>query len=305
MFVLWISDLDSPSYFVASAAVDLGFFKREGVDVELVHDDSAREGMRDGRVHFAAGSTFSPTGVFPAWKGLKILCALAQYSYWFLAVRADLDVKRGDMNALKGLRISASDGFPAIGLQHLLEEAGLDLARDNIRILPPPKSSGSGYRGRRGADAITQNFADAFWGNGMRVAVAEQLGVAKVHLDLRRGDGPPGARYYNFPMLATTDKLIAEHPDVAAAAVRAIVNTQKALIADPSLATQVGERLFPGEEASLIAPLIARDAPFYDARIAPEAVDGVVKLGLRQKLLKVPITYNDLIATQFSGLWNM
>jgi|LNFM01.1.fsa_nt_gb hypothetical protein len=28
MFVLWISDLDSPSYFVLSAAVDLGFFAR-------------------------------------------------------------------------------------------------------------------------------------------------------------------------------------------------------------------------------------------------------------------------------------
>lgn len=304
MFVLWISDLDSPSYFVASAAVDLGFFKHEGVDMTLVHDDASREGLRDGRVHFAAGSTFSPTGVCPAWKGLKILCALAQYSYWFLAVRADLDVRRGDMNGVKGLRISASDGFPMAGLAHLLQEAGLDLARDNIQLLPPPKANGSSHhRGRRGADAITQNYADAFWGNGMRVAVAEKLGVAKVHLDLRRGDGPPGARYYNFPMLATTDKLIAEHPDVAAAAVRAIVKTQKALKADPSLATQVGEHLFPGEEAPLIAPLIARDAPFYDARITQEAVDGVMKLGLRQKQLTAPVAYDDLVATQFSGLW--
>jgi len=27
-----------------------------------------------------------------AWNGAKLLCALAQYSYWFLAVRADLHV---------------------------------------------------------------------------------------------------------------------------------------------------------------------------------------------------------------------
>jgi NitT/TauT family transport system substrate-binding protein len=217
-------------------------------------------------------------------------------------VRADLDVARGDLNALKGLRIFASEGFPTIGLRHLLDEAGIDLERDNIQLLPPPKSAaGSDYRGRRGADAITQNFADAFWGNGMRVAVAEKLGVAKIHLDLRRGDGTPGARYYNFPILATTDELIREQPDVAAAAVRAIVKTQQALKADPSLARQVGDHLFPAEEA----PLIARDAPFYDARVTPEAVDGVVKLGLRQKRLSAPVCYEDLVATQFSGLWKI
>jgi ABC-type nitrate/sulfonate/bicarbonate transport system substrate-binding protein len=305
MYVLWLSDLDSPSYFVASAAVDLGFFEREGVDIKLAHGDGGPQDMREGRVHFSAGSAFSPTGAFPAWKGLKILCALAQYSYWFLAVRADMDVTKGDLSALKGLRVSASDGFPTYGFEHLLDQAGLDVERDNIRILPPPPKSTDShdYRGRRGADAITQDYADAFWGNGMRLAVAEKLGVAKIHLDLRRGDGPPGARHYNFPMLATTDQLIAEHPEVAAAAVRAIVKTQKALKADPSLATQVGEHLFPAEEAALIAPLIARDAPFYDAAITQEAVDGVMKLGVRRKMLTAPIPYDELVATQFSHLW--
>ncbi len=46
---------------------------------------------------------------------------------------------------------------------------------------------------------------------------------------------------------------------------RAIVKTQKALKADPSLSTAIAERLFPPEEVPLIAGLIARDAPFYDA----------------------------------------
>jgi NitT/TauT family transport system substrate-binding protein len=304
MFVLWIADLDSPSYFVASAAVDLGFFRQEGVDVSLVHGETGPRDMREGRVHFAAGSTYSPTSAFPAWKGLKLLCALSQYSYWFLAVRADLNVKRGDLNALKGLRISASNGFPTIGLRHLIQDAGLDLERDNITLLPPPKPSNEhDYRGRRGVDAIRRDGADGYWGNGMRVAVGEKLGVAKVQLDLRRGDGPPGARFYNFPMLATTDELIRDHPDVAAAAVRAIVKTQKALQADSSLATQVGNHLFPAEEAPLIAPLIERDAPFYDATITQEAVAGVVNVGIRQKLLSTPVSYNELVATQFSGLW--
>ena len=203
---------------------------------------------------------------FPAWKGVKLLCALSQYSYWFLAVRADLDVKRGDVDAVKGLRISASTPWPEMGLRYLLAESGIDPERDNVRIMPPPPTDkDQHWKGYAGIDALRQGIADGYWGNGMRVALGEKLGIAKLHLDLRRGDGPPGARWHNFAALTTTDRLIEEHPDVAAGAVRAIVKTQKALKADASLATPIAERLFPPEEVPLIADLIKRDAPFYDA----------------------------------------
>jgi ABC-type nitrate/sulfonate/bicarbonate transport system substrate-binding protein len=125
-----------------------------------------------------------------------------------------------------------------------------------------------------------------------------------VHLDLRRGDGPPGARFYNFSALTTTERLIEQHPDVAAGAMRAIVKAQKALRADPSRATAIGERLFAPEAASLIAGLIARDAPFYDATIAPEAVDGINTFAMANGLLAEPIAYDRLVATQFRDLWS-
>ncbi len=35
MLRLMVADVDSPSYFVATAAVELGFFKEEGIDIEL------------------------------------------------------------------------------------------------------------------------------------------------------------------------------------------------------------------------------------------------------------------------------
>lgn len=304
MFRLWVSDLDSPSYFVASAAAVLGYFKKEGIDVELVHDtDKGPELMRQGKLSFVAGSAFVANGAFPAWKGLKILCALSQYSYWFLAVRADLNPRKGDVEAIKGLRISASKAFPGVGLRHFLDEAGLDLQRDNIKIVPPPPSANPHERGRSGVDAITQNLADAYWGNGMRVALGEDLGVAKLHIDLRRGDGPTGARFFNFPAFATTDELVQQQPEVAAGAIRAIVNTQRALKANPALATQVGEELLPRHEASLIGGLIERDAPFYAAHISQQAVDGLMQLGLRQGLLSEEVAYNDLVAAQFRDLW--
>jgi NitT/TauT family transport system substrate-binding protein len=54
----------------------------------------------------------------------------------------------------------------------------------------------------------------------------------------------------------------------------------------------------------LIAGLIARDAPFYDAAISPEAVEGLSKFALASGLTPEPVAYEQLVATQFRNLWN-
>jgi NitT/TauT family transport system substrate-binding protein len=308
MFRMAVADLDSPSYFVATAAVELGFFKAQGIDIELERVFGGKAGperLRDGSLHFFAGPAYAVTRAFPGWKGAKLICALSQYSYWFMGIRADLDVKRGSLDALRGLRISSSMESPILGLQYLLAQSGIELERDGVQIVPAPtRHNAEQWRGRCGADAITQGIADAFWGNGMRIAVAAKLGVAKLHLDLRRGDGPPGARWYNFAALTVNERLVREQPEVAAGAVRAIVKAQKALQADPLLATSIGERLFPPEEASLIAELIARDAPFYDAKIVPEAIEGLSRFAMANGLTSEAVTYDQLVAAEFRHLWS-
>lgn len=307
MFRLLVADLDSPSYFVATAAAELGCFAQEGIEIELVRDYGAEKGpalLRDGAIHFLGGPAYIASQEFPNCKGAKLICALSQYSYWFLAVRADLDIKRGDMSRLKGLRISASQPWPELGLRYLLADAGIDLDRDNVRIVPPPRSVDSRWKGRAGIEAIKQSIADAYWGNGMRAALGEREGVAKLHLDLRRGDGPPRARWYNFPALTVTETLIDEQPEVIAGAVRAIVKAQKALKADPALSTAIADRLFHPEEVPLIAELIARDTPFYDAHISPEAVEGLNKFAHGIGLISEPIPYERLVASEFSRFWD-
>jgi ABC-type nitrate/sulfonate/bicarbonate transport system substrate-binding protein len=306
MFKLLVADLDSPSYFVATAAVELGFFKQEGIEIECIYGaKNGPERLRDGTLHFFGGPAYAAIRAFPGWNGAKLLCALAQYSYWFMGVRADLDIKQGDVHAVKGLRISSSTAWPGVGLRHMLADAGIDLERDNVRIVASPSSGrDQELRGGDGVLAIEQNIADGFWGNGMKLAVAERAGVAKLQLDLRRGDGPPGARWYNFAAFTTTERLIKERPDVAAGAVRAIVKTQKALKAEPALAAEVGKRLFPPEEAALITGLIERDAPFYDATISQEAVDGLNRFSQAAALLGEPVPYDRIVATQFKHLWN-
>src|SRR5215472_17627036 len=101
---LAVPDLVSNSYFPAAAAVALGFFADEGLDVtlELVFPvDRAYREMRDGNIDFVGGSAHSALAAFPEWQGVKLLCAQAQGMYWFLVMHADLGAKRGEVEAVK------------------------------------------------------------------------------------------------------------------------------------------------------------------------------------------------------------
>ena len=94
-------------------------------------------------------------------------------------------------------------------------------------------------------------------------------GIGTVVLDVRRGDGPKACFNYTMSSIAAADRLITRSPDAAAAAVRAIVSTHAALRENVALATDIGRKLFPASEAELIADLIRRDLPYYDASISP------------------------------------
>jgi len=65
-----------------------------------------------------------------------------------------------------------------------------------------------------------------------------------------------------------------------------------------------GAYILRPEEVPLIAGLIARDAPFYDAAISPEAVEGLSKFAMASGLTTEPVAYKQLVATQFREFWN-
>ena len=56
--------------------------------------------------------------------------------------------------------------------------------------------------------------------------------------------------------------------------------------------------------APLIAELIRRDTPFYQARITREAVDGLNEFATGIGLINEAVPYDRLVATQFKDLWN-
>jgi NitT/TauT family transport system substrate-binding protein len=231
---LAVPDLISNSYFPAVAAVELGFFRAEGLEValELVFPvDRAYRELRDGNIDFVGGSAHSALAAFPEWAGVKLLCAQAQGMYWFLVMRADLAAGRGDVEVVKGRTIGAAP-WVEMGLRRLLIEAGIDPQRDRVTIAPVPGTAGDGVVnfGVTAAKALEDGLIDGFWANGMGAEVAVRRGVGTVVLDVRRGDGPPGCFNYTMSALAATDRLIEHSPELAAAAVRALVKTQAALV---------------------------------------------------------------------------
>jgi ABC-type nitrate/sulfonate/bicarbonate transport system substrate-binding protein len=103
--------------------------------------------------------------------------------------------------------------------------------------------------------------------------------------------------------VAATERLIDGSPDVAAAAVRAIVNTHKALRDNVALAAEVGRKLFPPSEAVLIEELIRRDLPFYDATISRTFVAGMNQFTRDMGILRGDVPYEQVVATQLAPLW--
>jgi len=305
---LAIPDLISNSYFPAIAAVELGFFKREGLDVALelvVPVENALAAMRDGSLAFIGCSAHLLVAGFPEWRGVKLLCAQAQGMYWFLVMRTDLGARRGDLEVVKGSSIGAAH-WVGMGLRRLLAAAGIDADRDNVKIAPIPGAHGAGINfGVTAAKALEDGKVDGFWANGMGAELAVRRGVGTIVLDARRGDGPKGAFDYTMPAVAATDALIARSPETAAAAVRAIVSAQQALKNDVTLAFEVGRKLFPAHEAGLIVDLIRRDLPYYDASISPAFVASMTQFSRDSGILKGHPRYEDVVATQFADLWTV
>ena len=297
-----IPDLISNSYFPAVAAVELGFLAQQGLDatIELIFPVSkAYAALREGTVDCVAGSAHSALSAFPEWRGVKLLCAQAQGMYWFLVMRSELNPARGDISIVKGRKIGAAP-WVDLGLRRLLIAAGIHEKRDHVTIAPVPNTGQSSVNfGLMAAKALQDGAIDGFWANGMGAAVAVESGAGKIVLDVRRGDGPKECFNYTMASIAVTDTFLAKRSEDARKIIGAIDATHEALNKDVVLAEKVGRKVFPLNEAKLIAALIERDLPFYSSAISLDFVSGMNAFARDVGILQGTPSYQDVVAQKF------
>src|SRR5437762_13282050 len=108
--------------------------------------------------------------------------------YWFLVLRKDINARRGDLSAVKGLRIGAAPG-PVDGLKRMLQRAGIDPARD-VSIGPVPGAAGEkAFFGLMAAQALEDGKIGGVWANGMGAEVAARISIRTLVLDARPDGG--------------------------------------------------------------------------------------------------------------------
>jgi ABC-type nitrate/sulfonate/bicarbonate transport system substrate-binding protein len=305
--VVAIPDIISNSYFPAIAAVEMGYFREQGISASfrlIAPVERAYGALSASEVQFVAGSAHSMLSAFPNWRGGKLLCAQSQGLYWFLVMRSDLNAKKGDIDIVKGRRIGAA---PWVGMtfKYLLFKAGIDMEKDNVVVQPVASSVSANVNfGLAAAQALENGEIDGFWANGIGAEIAVRRGIGMIVLDVRRGDGPAGCFDYTMASVATTDQLIHDRPETAAAAIVAVSRAQSALKANPETAFTVAEKFFPPAEAAMIVDVLRRDLPFYKTTITPAAVTGINELTRHMGHLTAEVDFDDVVAPAFTHLWS-
>jgi NitT/TauT family transport system substrate-binding protein len=299
-----VPDFVSSTFIPLIAAKELGLFKEEGQEVEIVHIPALGdvEALRDVAVDFSAGPAHSPLMIFPDWRGVKLVATIAQGTPWMLVMRAGL-AKRGEIAAVKGRRIAVDRG-PERVFRYLLREAGIDIERDRVEMVPPPTHNTGISFGVSAGRALAVGKVDGIWANVLGCELAIHLAGASVVIDTRRGDGPPGAGNYSFAALTTTESNIETQPERIEAVIRAVVRAQSVLRHDPLRATEVARKLFPAVEAGLMGQILARDVEFYQPSISTAAIEEMNRFATGVGLLSAPVPYEQVVATQFRSLWS-
>ena len=220
--------------------------------------------------------------------------------------------------ALKDLRLLLRDrmalfwvlGFPVLFALFIGAVVRAGLSGDTVPLSVVLVDEGKTDMSQRIAAEIARHprvrlrVAGAF---EAREAVRRAEAVAYLHLPSRLGALPGVRAELGFDPAREIESAFLEqlfvqalarasgHAPAAVSDAGAIRKTQAALKADPGRATAIGQKLFPPQEAALIAELIRRDTPYYDATISPEFVAAMNRFARDVGILKGDPGYDQVV----------
>lgn len=211
----------SPNYLVLTAAERLGYFKEQGLDVEINDFNSGSKSIQA----LVGGSVDATVGyfdhvVYMRSKGqrIKSVVQLGRYPALVLAKRADLADKIKSYADLKGLVVGVTGPGSSTHflLSHLLQKNGLK--KDSAAVI------GVGV-GASVVAAIEQKRVDAIVQVEPVVTMLSRDRKVEIMLDTRTPEGTKEVYGGPYPaaVLLTSQKMIDEAPQTTQALVAAFV----------------------------------------------------------------------------------
>lgn len=223
--------------FVAEA---LDTWKDQGVRIKAVDFPTGRESMQavfGGSAQFST-STDTPF-ILAALQGLKpvVLCNYSRYSRDMqIAVRTDGSVDPNTPASLKGKKIATRVGTSGqYLLAKYLELAGLDIKDVTVIDMSPSDM----------AVALTRGDVDAFSWTAQAASVASRQTGGKVTTMTQDGL----EKYFqSHQLILTTQQVLDRQPELATAAVKALLAAEARIQSDPAWPALIAQRVHASPE---------------------------------------------------------
>jgi NitT/TauT family transport system substrate-binding protein len=285
-------------------AKDAGFFAAEGLKV----DSQFMEGGSAAASALVGGSIDAMTGALDhalnmRSKGIKIklLIGTTALRNWSVVVSKRRHPNVASIKDLKGLRIATprrgSDGDQII--RYMLDLAGVgqkavslvQIGGYNNHLIAIEKGDVDG-------SILIEPFATA----------GVQRGELKPIVELLKGEGPEILRKRVWLAAITTESFLAAHHDVGEKLTRAFAKAVRFIDTNPDDALRIAAKHMPSVSDAVLKDIFKKihDSKFgkpYGTRIDEAAIAAENEFAIKFNLIKTPVPYGDVVATEMSKYW--
>lgn len=297
-----IASFRSFVFFPVWMAKEGGFFEREGLNVALLFFGSGAEmtaALLSKSVAFATTMADRPMVLRDRGQKVWHLIALTGRSPFSLVVPAGSTAAPGDLNALKGKKIGITQRGSStdVAVRAILHPSGIDPDRDVTLLALGSHENGIAAMKAGQIEALIVSEP------ATSVAVTREK-VAKMFVDLRKGEGPPLASRGTFATLQATDDFVRANPEVTKRAIRAVCLATKAAKADLQAAVRVAQKYYPTVEPHLLESALSVELATHGSEITEEMIRVVSEVNVGAKVIQKSYGRDDVVVgPEFRALW--
>lgn len=289
----------SPVY----VAKELGYFKDEGLDVELFEatgGSALNAALLSGSVQASASGFNQPFMMAEQGKVLKSIVGMEMASsYVFLAspkLNIPADNPKAMAEALRGKRF----GVASIGSGgHMVAEGILS----QYGVSPKDVSFISVGTGAAVMAALKAGAVDAANPVEPDPTVIEASGAASIVLDLRNTKAEGKFSRLPTSSVQATSEWVEKNPQIAASIVKAIDRANNTIRTDAASTLRVYAKLYPNLSPENLKKVYETSKVNFKSAIPEEQYTNTRQVYLERGLIKKSMAYDDLVATQFKSLW--